>query len=443
MPVLPDTSFTDIMTYQEAIDYIFNKTLVFQHIGAQAYKPGLETALQLSELFGNPQNDYKTIHVAGTNGKGSTSHLLAAILQKSGYKVGLFTSPHLIDFRERIRVNGKMIEENEVIDFLQRFLSSGYSGRQPSFFELTTIMAFDYFSRQNVNIAVIEVGLGGRLDSTNILAPLLSVITNISFDHTQFLGNTLAEIASEKAGIIKPSIPVVIGETVEETRPVFSKRAESQNAPIIFAEDCPELLKATHLNDRLEIESKSFGTLSGELSGECQNKNANTVLCAVKQLQQLGLNIPTSAIAEGFANVCQLTGLMGRWMKIADTPRTFCDTGHNTGGFQYIIRQLSESNYSRLHIVIGFVSDKDVHSILGMLPKDAVYYFTQASVPRALNSDKLKELAEECGLNGTAYPTVASAYEAAQKESAPTDMIYIGGSTFIVADLLSAISDKR
>lgn len=443
MPVLPDTSFTDIMTYQEAIDYLFNKTLVFQHIGAQAYKPGLETSLQLSELFGNPQNDYKTIHVAGTNGKGSTSHLLAAILQKSGYKVGLFTSPHLIDFRERIRVNGKMIEENEVVDFLQRFLSSGYSGRQPSFFELTTIMAFDYFSRQNVNIAVIEVGLGGRLDSTNILAPLLSVITNISFDHTQFLGNTLAEIASEKAGIIKPSIPVVIGETVEETRPVFSKRAESQNAPIIFAEDCPELLKATHLNDRLEIGSKSFGTLSGELSGECQNKNANTVLCAIKQLQQLGLNIPTSAIAEGFANVCQLTGLMGRWMKISDTPRTFCDTGHNTGGFLYIIRQLSEGSYSRLHIVIGFVSDKDVHSILGMLPKDAVYYFTQASVPRALNSDKLKELAEECGLNGTAYPTVASAYEAAQKESAPTDMIYIGGSTFIVADLLSAISDKR
>lgn len=286
MPVLPDTSFTDIMTYQEAIDYLFNKTLVFQHIGAQAYKPGLETALQLSELFSNPQNDYKTIHVAGTNGKGSTSHLLAAILQKSGYKVGLFTSPHLIDFRERIRVNGKMIEENEVIDFLQRFLSSGYSGRQPSFFELTTIMAFDYFSRQNVDIAVIEVGLGGRLDSTNILTPLLSVITNISFDHTQFLGNTLAEIASEKAGIIKPSIPVVIGETVEETRPVFSKRAESQNAPIIFAEDCPELLKATHLNDRLEIESKSFGTLSGELSGECQNKNANTVLCAVKQQRQ-------------------------------------------------------------------------------------------------------------------------------------------------------------
>lgn len=443
MPVLPDTSFTDIMTYQEAIDYLFNKTLVFQHIGAQAYKPGLETALQLSELFGNPQNDYKTIHVAGTNGKGSTSHLLAAILQKSGYKVGLFTSPHLIDFRERIRVNGKMIEENEVIDFLQRFLSSGYSGRQPSFFELTTIIAFDYFSRQNVDIAVIEVGLGGRLDSTNILTPLLSVITNISFDHTQFLGNTLAEIASEKAGIIKPSIPVVIGETVEETRPVFSKRAESQNAPIIFAEDCPELLKAIHLNDKLEIESKSFGTLSGELSGECQNKNANTVLCAVKQLQQLGLNIPTSAIAEGFANVCQLTGLMGRWMKISDTPRTFCDTGHNTGGFQYIIRQLSESSYSRLHIIIGFVSDKDVHSILGMLPKDAVYYFTQASVPRALNSNKLKELAEECGLNGTAYPTVASAYEATQKESAPTDMIYIGGSTFIVADLLSAISDKR
>ncbi len=443
MPVLPDTSFTDIMTYQEAIDYLFNKTLVFQHIGAQAYKPGLETSLQLSELFGNPQNDYKTIHVAGTNGKGSTSHLLAAILQKSGYKVGLFTSPHLIDFRERIRVNGKMIEKNEVVDFLQRFLSSGYSGRQPSFFELTTIMAFDYFSRQNVDIAVIEVGLGGRLDSTNILTPLLSVITNISFDHTQFLGNTLAEIASEKAGIIKPSIPVVIGETVEETRPVFSKRAESQNAPIIFAEDCPELLKAAHLNDRLEIGSKSFGTLSGELSGECQNKNANTVLCAVKQLQQLGLNIPTSAIAEGFANVCQLTGLMGRWMKIANTPRTFCDTGHNTGGFQYIIRQLSGSNYSRLHIVIGFVSDKDVHSILGMLPKDAVYYFTQASVPRALNSYKLKELAEECGLNGTAYPAVASAYEAAQKESAPTDMIYIGGSTFIVADLLSAISDKR
>lgn len=443
MQALQDTSFTDIMTYQEAIDYLFNKTLVFQHIGAQAYKPGLETALQLGNLFGNPQNNYKTIHVAGTNGKGSTSHLLAAILQKSGYKVGLFTSPHLIDFRERIKVNGEMMGKDDVVDFLQRFLSSGYDGRQPSFFELTTIMAFDYFSRQNVDIAIIEVGLGGRLDSTNILTPLLSVITNISFDHTQFLGNTLAEIASEKAGIIKPSVPVVIGEAVEETHPVFSKKAASMNAPIVFAEDTPEVLEASIQNDKLEIQSKSFGHLSGELAGECQRKNANTVLCAVRELQHLGLNIPLTAIADGFANVCELTGLMGRWMKIADTPRTFCDTGHNTGGFQYIIRQLAESHYRKLHVVIGFVSDKDVHSILGMMPKDATYYFTQASVPRAMNCNKLKELAEECGLSGTTYPTVAAAYEAAQKESAPTDMIYIGGSTFIVADLLSAISDKR
>lgn len=438
MPALPAISFTD-MNYQEAIDYLFNKTLVFQHIGAQAYKPGLETTIELSELFGRPEKQFRTIHVAGTNGKGSTSHLLCSILMKAGYRVGLYTSPHLIDFRERIRVNGEMISEDSVIDFLNRFLSSGYQGRQPSFFELATIMAFDFFQKQKVDIAVIEVGLGGRLDSTNIINPMLSVITNISLDHTQFLGNTLAQIASEKAGIIKSNTPVVIGEYVDETRPVFSGKAHEMEAPIVFAQDSNEIISEKRTSDQLVLSTRSFGEIHDQLTGECQNLNANTVLNSVKVLRESGMEISDKAVADGFACVCSATGLMGRWMKINEKPYVVCDTAHNIGGFTHIAEHLRLSNPTHLFVVIGFVSDKDIDHILELLPKNATYYFTQPSVPRALPAAELQRKAVEKGLNGLLFKTVEEAYSQALKTASPTDMIYVGGSTFVVADFLQFI----
>lgn len=431
------------MNYKDAIDFLFNKTLVFQHVGAQAYKPGLDTTISLNSLFGNPDKAFKSIHIAGTNGKGSTAHLIAAILQECGYKVGLYTSPHLIDFRERIRVNGIPIDEKSVVNFIERFFSSHYDGRKASFFELTTIMAFDYFKKSQVDYAVIETGLGGRLDSTNIISPILSVITNISLDHTQFLGNTLTEIASEKAGIIKRGVPVIIGEYLPETKSVFLGKAKETGSSIIFAEERNEIANAKKIDDCLLLETVSYGTLTGELAGDCQIRNANTVLNAISELQRIGIPISDDAIKKGFANVCKLTGLMGRWMKISDEPRIFCDTGHNTGGFQYIINQLKREHYCRLRIVIGFVSDKDIDHILDMLPSDAIFYFTQASVQRAFPSKSLAKKAEKKGLHGKAYPSVAEAYRQVLKDSALSDFIYIGGSTFVVADLLAHIKAQH
>lgn len=431
------------MNYKEAIDYLFNKTLVFQHVGAAAYKPGLETTLQLDALFGNPSRAFKAIHVAGTNGKGSTSHLLASILQKAGYKVGLYTSPHLLDFRERIRVDGKMVSEEFVCRFVEEFVGCNFEGRQPSFFELATIMAFKYFEEQHVDIAVVEVGLGGRLDSTNIISPLLSIITNISFDHTQFLGSTLAAIASEKAGIIKPSTPVVIGEYTEETRPKFEAKAKAEQAPITFAQDNDEILSADRTIDRLTLHTRNFDTIHDQLAGECQTLNANTVLNAVRVLREVGIKIDDKAVADGFQTVCDSTGLMGRWMKVGDRPFTVCDTGHNPGGFQYIADQLAHSECNTLRIVIGFVSDKDISHILNRMPKGATYYFAQPSVARALPCSKLAETAQQFGLHGNTYPSVAEAYDAAKADALADDMIYIGGSTFIVADLLSLLKQRN
>ena len=431
------------MNYEEAIDYLFNKTLVFQHVGAAAYKPGLETTLQLDALFGNPSRAFKAIHVAGTNGKGSTSHLLASILQKAGYKVGLYTSPHLLDFRERIRVDGKMVSEEFVCRFVEEFVGCNFEGRQPSFFELATIMAFKYFEEQHVDIAVVEVGLGGRLDSTNIISPLLSIITNISFDHTQFLGSTLAAIASEKAGIIKPSTPVVIGEYTEETRPKFEAKAKAEQAPITFAQDNDEILSADRTIDRLTLHTRNFDTIHDQLAGECQTLNANTVLNAVRVLREGGIKIDDKAVADGFKTVCDSTGLMGRWMKVGDCPFTVCDTGHNPGGFQYIADQLAHSECNMLRIVIGFVSDKDISHILNRMPKRATYYFAQPSVARALPRSKLAETAQQFGLHGNTYPSVADAYDAAKADALADDMIYIGGSTFIVADLLSLLKQRN
>lgn len=425
------------MNYQETLNYLYNSAPLFQHIGAGAYKEGLSNTHALDAHFSHPHQSFRTIHVAGTNGKGSCSHTLAAILQSAGYKVGLYTSPHLVDFRERIRVNGKPVSQEFVIGFVENHRSF-FEPLHPSFFELATAMAFLYFAQEKVDVAVIEVGLGGRMDCTNIIHPDLCVITNISFDHVQFLGDTLGKIASEKAGIIKPHTPVVIGETTPETRMVFNEKAQSVQAPIFFAEDEKLLTSAERTTDGgYCYQTSHYADLKGELGGLCQLKNTNTLLSALQHLKETGYTLPDEAVRNGFSKVCELTGLMGRWQKIADNPMVICDTGHNVGGIQYITEQLKAQKYETLRMVIGMVNDKDIQSVLKLLPQEAIYYFTQASVQRARPAESIKELALTYGLKGEAYPTVASALTAARAESAPKDLIFVGGSSFIVADLLS------
>ena len=426
------------MSYDETVTYLFNCAPPFQQIGGAGYKEGLSTTITLDNHLGNPHRKFRTIHIAGTNGKGSTSHTLAAILMECGYKVGLYTSPHLIDFRERIKVNGVMASEEYVIEFVKKH-KNFFEPLQPSFFELTTAMAFNYFAEQKVDVAIIEVGLGGRLDCTNIITPELSVITNISPDHTQFLGNTLAAIASEKAGIIKQGIPVVIGETAPETKPVFTERAKEVGAEIIFAEEEQLLISATPTTTGYEYHTGIFGTIDGELAGSYQIKNCNTLLSALKQLQKKGFAITADSVRKGFTNVCTLTGFMGRWQKIAESPRTICDAGHNIGGIRYIVEQLSKEKYETLRIVFGMVSDKDITTILGMMPPNALYYFTQASIKRAMPAKELQEKALSFGLKGSCYPTVKEALQKAREESCNNDFIFIGGSCFIVADLLASL----
>ncbi len=424
------------MNYQETIEYLFNSTPVFEKVGAKAYKPGLQTTETLDKHFGHPHRQFKSIHVAGTNGKGSCSHTLAAILQSEGYKVGLFTSPHLVDFRERIRVNGECISEQYIIDFVEKERRF-FEPLHPSFFELTTALAFKYFAEQKVDIAIIEVGLGGRLDCTNIITPILSIITNISKDHTQFLGNTLADIAGEKAGIIKPGVPVIIGEDLPETRPVFQQKAQKENSPIIFAQDenQQEVQKAEHINGKMEYTTRTWGKLTGELCGDYQAKNMNTILNAVKYLT-LVKNKGTS-IKYGISHVTELTGLMGRWQKIQDKPLVICDTGHNVGGWQYLAPQIKAQACRQLRIVFGMVDDKDVTTVMKMLPKDAIYYWTQATTKRAIKVEKIAELGTSLGLNGNVYPSVNKAFKAAQADAAEDDFIFVGGSSYIVADFLS------
>ena len=409
------------MNYKDTLDYLYNSAPLFQQIGAGAYKEGLENTWALDEHFGHPHRSFRSIHIAGTNGKGSCSHTLAAILQEAGYKVGLYTSPHLIDFRERIRVNGQPVPEAYVIRFVEEERAF-FEPLHPSFFELSSAIAFRYFAEGKVDVAVVEVGLGGRLDCTNIIRPDLCIITNISLDHVQFLGDTLEKIAGEKAGIIKPGIPVVIGETTPETRPVFQKKAEEVGAPIHFAE---EEVKEVHPDWEYE------------LKGLYQEKNRRTLWAALPLLQEEGYRIAESDIQAGFAHVVELTGLMGRWQKLQEHPTVVCDTGHNVGGIQYIAEQLRRQVFRQLHIVIGMVNDKDVRGVLALLPREATYYFTQASVKRALPAGQLASLAAEAGLQGTCYPDVPSAVRAAQKESLPEDFIFVGGSSFIVADLLA------
>lgn len=428
------------MTYEQTLDYLYNQLPVFQQIGAKAYKPGLQNSEALDRYFGYPHRKFKTIHIAGTNGKGSTSHLLAAILQKSGYKTGLYTSPHLIDFRERIRVNGEMISQSYIINFTEKHIPKT-KNIHPSFFELTMMMAFDYFAYCQVDVAIIETGLGGRLDSTNIISPDLAIITNISYDHMQFLGHTLPEIAREKAGIIKEGIPVIIGEADGEVRKVFIDKVKEIGAPILFAEEEHPIQDAHFTPEgKWVFESKSYPHLIGELGGFCQEKNAATVLTAIKVLSKIGYTLSQSAIYEGFAHVTTLTGLQGRWQKIQNNPTVICDTGHNTGGMQYIARQISSQTYDTLRIVIGMVNDKDINGVLALLPQNATYYFTQASIPRALPAHEMKTAALHFGLSGKTYNTVEDAYIHALEESQPNDFIFIGGSTFIVADLLKYLN---
>jgi dihydrofolate synthase/folylpolyglutamate synthase len=436
------------MNYQETLEYLYNATPLFQNIGKDAYKEGLDNTLALDAHSGHPHRLFRTIHVAGTNGKGSCSHTLAAILQAAGYRVGLYTSPHLKDFRERIRVNGAPVPEEYVVRYVEEERPF-FEPLHPSFFELATAMAFRYFAESKVDVAVIEVGLGGRLDCTNIIRPALSVITNISFDHVQFLGDTLAKIAGEKAGIIKKDVPVVIGEACEETRPVFLAKAKAENAPITFAEDCPYLAASEvraeggrryTLTDyplfKVPLDGGSQ-TLDGELGGLCQEKNTQTILTALPLLREAGFDFTEDDVRRGFAHVCRMTGLMGRWQKLQEHPTILCDTGHNVGGMQYIAEQLRLQPCRQLRIVIGMVNDKDIHTVLSLLPKDAAYYFTQASVKRARPAGELKALAAEFGLKGEAWPDVAEALAAAKSDADEKDLIFVGGSSFIVADLLN------
>lgn len=410
------------MNYQETTEYLFNSTPVFEKIGAKAYKPGLQTTHELDEHFGHPHRQYKNIHIAGTNGKGSCSHTIAAILQSQGYKVGLYTSPHLVDFRERIRVNGECLPEQYVIDFVEENRAF-FEPLHPSFFELTTAMAFKYFAEQKVDYAVIEVGLGGRLDCTNIITPVLSVITNISFDHTQFLGNTLAEIAGEKAGIIKPDVPVVIGEYIEETRPVFEKVAEERHSPILFAQD----------------EDISMN-VDMELKGSYQERNRKTILAAINVLHQT-MTISDEAIRNGFGHVCELTGLRGRWEKLGEAPLVICDTGHNLAGWKYLATQINDVDAQVKHIVFGMVDDKDVEHVLQLLRdklKNGVkFYWTQPSTKRAIPVEKLRDTALKYNLYGEMYHSVKEAYMTAKANAKNDDFVFVGGSSYVVADLLS------
>lgn len=427
------------MNYQQTVEYLYNATPQFQQIGAAAYKPGLDTARALDSAFAFPHSAYPTIHVAGTNGKGSTCHTLAAIFQAQGLRTGLFTSPHLVDFRERIRVDGQKISEEAVTDFVDRYLKLNLD-LSPSFFELTTIMAFDYFRRQKVDIAVIETGLGGRLDTTNIISPVLSVITNISFDHKAQLGNTLRSIAYEKAGIIKPGIPVIIGNASQpEVREVFLEKATESVSPIRFAAE-QRMFSHADIHDGFILYTDTFaGDIKGELTGDCQPENAATVLCAVDELRRLGIGISDDAVIKGFATAASSTGLMGRWMQVSEHPLIICDTGHNEGGWEYLGRRLSGFG-RRLKMVIGFVSDKEVDSILRKMPPQAEYFFTRASVPRAMQPEILAAKASEAGLRGNVYPTVADALDAAMAAANGCDdtVIFVGGSTFVVADLLQS-----
>lgn len=428
------------MNYQETLNYLFSQLPMYQRVGKAAYKADLNNTISLDKYFGHPHNHYKTIHVAGTNGKGSVSHMLASVLMAAGYRVGLYTSPHLKDFRERIKINGQMVSEQYVVDFVAQH-SKIFEEIKPSFFEMTVAMAFDYFAQEKVDVAVIEVGLGGRLDSTNIITPVLSVSTNIGLDHTDLLGDTLQKIAAEKAGIIKSNVPVVISQTQDEIKEIFMDKAKELNAPLSFADESYKIIfSETKENHQVfTIESSNgliYNDLKLDLLGNYQAKNLIGVMAAIDILKQKGFEICIDSLTTGLANVTGYTGLLGRWQILGHSPLVICDTGHNVDGIEYILKQIAQTPHERLYLVIGMVGDKNIEAMLAMLPKDAIYYFTKASIPRAIDQNALAAKAAGFGLVGTTYPTVPEAVEQAKKTAKANDLIFIGGSTFVVADAM-------
>lgn len=404
------------MNYQETLNYLFNRLPMYQRVGAAAYKVDLKNTLRLCTILGNPESNFKSIHVAGTNGKGSVSHMIASVFQQAGYKVGLYTSPHLKEFRERVKINGKMISEDRVIHFVEKYKKE-FEEIDLSFFEWTVGLAFNYFSEEQVDVAIIETGLGGRLDSTNVLSPLLSVITNIGLDHTQFLGDTLEKIAFEKAGIIKSKIPVVIGETNPVTKLVFDSKAREAQTSIIYADSQP------------------LYPYSSDLKGNYQIKNIQTTAVALHKLKGL-FDLSEIDIVNGLNSVAKNTGLMGRWQVLSEKPKVICDTAHNVEGVSYIVKQLSDYNYNQLHIVWGMVNDKAIEKVLRLLPKNASYYFCRPNIPRGMNAEELKSKAETLGLSGTSYVSVQDAKTSALKNAKQNDLVFIGGSTFVVAEVV-------
>ncbi len=422
------------MNFEETVAFLYNQLPVFQRQGKSAYKDNLDNTLALDAYFNHPHQNFKSIHVAGTNGKGSTSHMLASVLQEAGYRVGLYTSPHLVDMRERIKVNGQMMEKDFVVDFVAN--NSAYIQElKPSFFELMVMMSFEYFKQQKVDVAIMEVGMGGRLDSTNIINPEVSVITNIGLDHTQFLGDTLQKIAGEKAGIIKADIPVVIGESQVETRSVFEQKAASVNAPIYFAQDIYPEVQST-LEGTLQHITLKDQTFDLDLLGGYQKQNLRTALVAISILQQKGFSFSVTQIKKGLSQVIANTGLNGRWQVLQQNPLTVCDTGHNKEGLRYVVEQIKQTSYQKLHMVLGMVSDKDAASTLALLPNDAQYYLCQPEIPRAMEVNILAESAQNIGLSFSIHPKVADAIQAAQHAASANDFIFIGGSTFVVAEAL-------
>jgi dihydrofolate synthase / folylpolyglutamate synthase len=431
------------VNYKETLQYLFDRLPMFHRIGEAAYKNSLDNTLKLDEIFSHPHRKYKTIHVAGTNGKGSTSHMLAAVFQSAGYKTGLYTSPHLKDFRERIKINGQMISEEEVIEWVENYpVKNNLWNIEPSFFELTAALAFDYFSQQKVDIAIIEVGLGGRLDSTNIITPEVSVITNIGLDHTNLLGDTLEKIAAEKAGIIKSNVPVVVGLTQIETKNVFTEIALRKQASLFFAD---QEYVATY--SMLGLDGKqilnvdrngemAFPEIKLDLLGMYQARNVPVVLKTLEILIENGWQISMENIYEGLENAAKLTGLLGRWQIIGNNPLTVCDTGHNEDGIKMVVSQIKNTPYKTLHFVFGVVADKNQDAVLRLLPTDAIYYFTRADIPRAMNEQELAQKAAGFGLKGESYSTVAEAFNAAKVNAGKNDLIFVGGSTFVVAGIL-------
>lgn len=427
------------MTYQETIEYLFTRLPMFSRIGAAAMKKDLHNTIELCASLGNPHHQFKTIHVAGTNGKGSVSHMLAAVLQTAGYKTGLYTSPHLHDFRERIKINGEMISEETVIDFTKR-IQPMIDELEPSFFEISVAMAFDYFAAQHVDIAVIEVGLGGRLDSTNIITPQLSVITNIGWDHMNILGNSLEEIAFEKAGIIKNRVPVVIGETIPESKDVFLQKAKDCNAPLALAQQMFTVQQFSTSADALSLsliekQSKNSLTYELDLPGIYQTKNLLTVLAAIRELQKMNWNISEEHIKSALKHTKQINGLHGRWELIRINPTLVLDVGHNEDGVKQIVRQLTQCTYKQLHIIIGMVKDKEISKVLALLPADAVYYFTRSHIPRALPEDELKKGAHTFGLKGESFDDVNIAIGKALQNANAEDLILVCGSVFLVGEV--------